>query len=414
MSISTAESYYKILGTTAKISQRRIKEKYIEAVRKHPPETDPEQFEKIRKAYEVLKDPLKRKEYDLMRKYGGKIENMLEKAADYVTGDDFTKAAAIYKDVLAIDATNLSAKIGLMFIHIVEDELNAAYELFRELQKNADRLREEGIELDFIYSVFAKMLIEMDYNKEAYTILEEGLRKFSHQNTFIFEPLTMVCIMLEKYDRAMEVAEMAIPSPEEETVEDVPSYIIWIHTISQTDQWSKLSRIQSRFRKLLKGIEEEEDRMGVFYALMEEYEEAYEHQKYRLAEIFIDFAKLVQVDLYDIKEEIKEVKKLVRVEKDFNRIFQDEKTFPLVLRNAVHWYFDDEDHPVVQQLESQFTPEFVAELEEEKEYYAASILHLKKKYPALYSYFKEEWDSLFEELTRYFNREMKRGLKKFF
>ena len=48
----------------------------------------------------------------------------------------------------------------------------------------------------------------------------------------------------------------------------------------------------------------------------------------------------------------------------------------------------------------------------DEEYYAAGILYSKKKYPALYSHGKEEWDDLFEELTKDFNREMKRGLKK--
>ncbi|MDG5789392.1 DnaJ domain-containing protein [Evansella sp. AB-P1] len=414
MNSTTNGSYYKVLGTTAKISQQRIKEKYIEAVRQHPPETDPDQFEKVRKAYEVLKDPVKRKEYDLMRKYGGKIERMLEKASEYVANDEISKARDIYEDVLTLNSTILSAKIGLMFCYVIEDELDKAYKVFHELKEKEEELAEEGSDLDFVYSVFAKMLIQKDHIEEAFEVLEEGLQKFSVDNALITEPLTAVCIMLEKYDRAIEVAEMAIPTVEEETVEDVPSYIIWIHTISQIEKWSMLSKIQSRFRKLLKGIDDEEDKVDVFYALIDEYEEAYDHQKYRLAEIFLDFAKLVQGNQFDIKEEIKEVKKLVRLEKDFHRLFHDDKIFPLVLRNAVHWYFGDEFHPIVQQLESQFTPAVIADLEEEEEYYAASILYIQKKYPALYNYYKEDWDDLFQDLTKDFNREMKRGLKKFF
>lgn len=78
MSSKKEESLYKILGTTAKISDKRIKEKYIQAVRKHPPETDPEGFEKVRYAYETLKNPEQRKQYDIYRKHGNSLNKMLE------------------------------------------------------------------------------------------------------------------------------------------------------------------------------------------------------------------------------------------------------------------------------------------------------------------------------------------------
>lgn len=411
MNTITEENYYKILGTTAKISQRRIKEKYIDAVKKNPPEVNPEQFEKIRKAYEILKDPIKRKQYDISRKYGGKLEPMLEKASYHVIKKEFKKAGKIYREILSIDPTNVSGQIGMMYTAIALNDLQEAFAIFNDLREKTDLLKEEAIEIEFVYSVFSKVLIQEEYLEEAYTVLEEALDKFSY-HPFITQPLAVACLGLEKYDRALEVAENAIPSEENETIEDFEAYTTWLHIISQTDKWNVLSKAQTRFQKFLKKIGDEEDRVAVFYELMEEYEEAFEHKKYRAAEMFIDFAKVVANNKLDIKEKIKEVKKLVRVEKDFNRIFRDEAIFPLVLRNAVRWYFEDEFHPVVQHLESTFSPEVIKQLEEEEEYYAAGILLLKKKYPALYNEFKNKWDHLFEELTQYFNREMKRSLKK--
>jgi len=77
------ENFYKILNTRANASQLTIKKKYIEMVKMYPPETHPEEFQKIRQAFETLRDPEKRKEYDFMRKFGSKIEKLLEKALFY-------------------------------------------------------------------------------------------------------------------------------------------------------------------------------------------------------------------------------------------------------------------------------------------------------------------------------------------
>lgn len=78
------ENYYKSLGLRANATQEAIKQKYIEMLRLFPPESYPEEFQRIRRAYETLRDPVKRSEYDLMRKYGGRIEKIMEEAYEYV------------------------------------------------------------------------------------------------------------------------------------------------------------------------------------------------------------------------------------------------------------------------------------------------------------------------------------------
>ncbi|MBR1743137.1 MAG: DnaJ domain-containing protein [Lachnospiraceae bacterium] len=48
--------YYEILGLKNGASKEEIKKAYFKMVRKHTPESDPEMFQKIRRAYEQLKD----------------------------------------------------------------------------------------------------------------------------------------------------------------------------------------------------------------------------------------------------------------------------------------------------------------------------------------------------------------------
>ena len=49
-------TYYEILGTQPDASQLEIKKAYFKMIRQYSPETNPEQFQKIREAYEHLKN----------------------------------------------------------------------------------------------------------------------------------------------------------------------------------------------------------------------------------------------------------------------------------------------------------------------------------------------------------------------
>lgn len=69
------KDYYKILGVVADADKTAIKAAYRKLARKYHPdvsqETDAEErFKEVAEAYEVLKDPEKRAEYDELRRYG--------------------------------------------------------------------------------------------------------------------------------------------------------------------------------------------------------------------------------------------------------------------------------------------------------------------------------------------------------
>src|SRR5262249_44616566 len=60
----TSSDFYDVLGIDHAADERAIKTAYFALVRKHPPETRPEEFKRIREAYEVLSNPRSRADYD--------------------------------------------------------------------------------------------------------------------------------------------------------------------------------------------------------------------------------------------------------------------------------------------------------------------------------------------------------------
>lgn len=94
--------YYKILGVGPEASSDEIKKAYRRLARKYHPDVSKEpnaeaRFKEVGEAYEVLKDPEKRAEYDQLRRFGGVGGEFRpppgwqgrSAAADFGTGDPF-------------------------------------------------------------------------------------------------------------------------------------------------------------------------------------------------------------------------------------------------------------------------------------------------------------------------------------
>ncbi len=74
------KDYYKIMGLKEDATEKDIKQAYRRLARKYHPDISKEpnaeeQFKAVGEAYEALKDPVKRKEYDELRKYGQRQQN---------------------------------------------------------------------------------------------------------------------------------------------------------------------------------------------------------------------------------------------------------------------------------------------------------------------------------------------------
>lgn len=51
---------WQILGIEAKASEEEIRTAYLARIKEHPPDSSPEEFERIRDAYQAVRDPRRR------------------------------------------------------------------------------------------------------------------------------------------------------------------------------------------------------------------------------------------------------------------------------------------------------------------------------------------------------------------
>lgn len=88
------KDYYQIMGVPEGASADEIKKAYRKLARKHHPDLNKDddasdRFKELAEAYEVLKDPTKREEYDQLRKYGATSGEEFKPPPGWQSGADF-------------------------------------------------------------------------------------------------------------------------------------------------------------------------------------------------------------------------------------------------------------------------------------------------------------------------------------
>ncbi|NLS92691.1 MAG: J domain-containing protein [Planctomycetaceae bacterium] len=64
---------YQVLDVSADVDDAALRRRYLELVRRYPPERCPQQFAEVREAYEQLRDPARRLERELFKAGGCEI-----------------------------------------------------------------------------------------------------------------------------------------------------------------------------------------------------------------------------------------------------------------------------------------------------------------------------------------------------
>jgi len=129
---NAGHNFYEALGIDRSADERAVKKAYFALVRKYPPETHPEEFKRIREAYEVLSNPSSRADYDAVNQYdqyGADLSARLKAGTEAMDNADWSRAANEFIAVLEQQPQ----------LHFARDLLGMAY---LNAHKPADAMRE--------------------------------------------------------------------------------------------------------------------------------------------------------------------------------------------------------------------------------------------------------------------------------
>ncbi|HEX8953474.1 MAG TPA: DnaJ domain-containing protein, partial [Polyangia bacterium] len=127
-----SHDFYETLGIDRAADERAIKKAYFALVRKFPPETHPEEFKRIREAYEVLANPQSRTDYDAVSefdRYGADVSAHLKAGTAAMEQGDWAHAQTELIAVLEQQPQ----------LHFARDLLGMAY---LNAHRPADAMRE--------------------------------------------------------------------------------------------------------------------------------------------------------------------------------------------------------------------------------------------------------------------------------
>lgn len=402
------ENHYKTLGLRANATPDAIKKRYIELVKQHPPETHPEQFQSIRRAYETLRDPAQRSEYDLFRKYGGQVEKVLEEAGEALEEERLDRAAELFRKALQMSPRNLSACLGVAHVSFLLDDERS----FQEHFHLAGELAASDEERVAIIASKVKLLLQNDRAHEALGALDDVTQRYPEYAKRFDFAYVEAYIALGRKQEAWGLAEKAMPSAEELGPEHLGRFIDVLDVMSQLDKWNYWSKVQALFKKFLKTIDDAEEREMVAKALLFESVGYMEAAMFREAEALMQLAQYAAPQLSGIRAALAEVKEAAKLQAEVERLTADPESFPLLSIYAFEWFqeefVDPEDHEEIRdELPSSLFDEMLMMKEEQ----AAGVLRLKKRYPVVYKRYQDDWDEIYEEAVAGLNREARRRLR---
>lgn len=400
-----APNYFQVLGLEEEDSLESIREAYLQKVKENPPEERPEEFKRIREAYEILNDPEKRREYVLHLQHGESIRE-LEEESRKILKENPEKALKLLKEAQRLaPEKNQLYYFGCTAGQLLGDEevVVQQLQLLEEYLPVDNKGRAKGLIMK------ADIHFEREEYPEALQTLKEAEELgVEEQKREIYNLYGWVYMRMEEFKKAAQAFDAIIPPLPELKSQDLSPVIDWIHALFNMRRFSEKPLMKKRIMKIVQSIDDKKEKELIQYMLWKEHQSYREVTRFQESEFFVDLLYKLDKDK-EIRDLHKEIRELALLEKDHERMWKDERLFPLVVIRA-HELFAKDFIPH-EDTSHFWEKEEVKEHIHEDEAYAAGILRLKKKYKNMYRYYKKVWDKEFKQRTADLNREARRRLR---
>ncbi|TCT16001.1 tetratricopeptide repeat protein [Natranaerovirga pectinivora] len=392
------ESLYEILQIDNKVDDREIKKAYVKMLRKYPPEKAPEDFKKIREAYERLIDPISRAEYDAFSQYKDQIVEHDTIGNNALESGDYKTAIKEYKKILIIEAnlTFAKNKLGLALIH--DGQYDAALVQFTELIKINPNNATFYSNLAYIYKV------KLDYDKAE----EAWLKAYELDsiNDDIILALSTLYIDKEEYDKAIDFLKKCIGKNRDDSFQDFIYYFEMVKVYIFANDLHNIEKTICEIEKIIPDQIEAKEYVAWKFAKLAY--ELYEAKIYNLSEKISKRAFEINNSNKEIEQLYNNSKKLKQAFELCNLLSKDERILS-PLKGPIFYYLNSDEYEEDELKENYDKNLKVIQSYIDNDYsnVIESIDILKRDYNLLYNYELELYEDIYrisQENKRRYNQ----------
>ncbi|KEI12410.1 hypothetical protein Z959_04230 [Clostridium novyi B str. ATCC 27606] len=374
------DNLYDILQIDNKTRDIEIKKAYIKMLRKYPPEKCPEEFKKIREAYEILIDPILKAEYNAFINHKDNINEYRKKGNNALDKKQYRRAILYYKKILLIEPklTFAKNKLGLAFFY--DKQYEEAVIQFREL-----------IQLNPHNVIFYNNLAYVYKEQQKYDLAEELLLKsydIDSTNEKTVLALGDVYISLGNYEKGIKFINKCLDDNKCDIFKEIMYYLKLTRMYVNTNNINMVMEVIDIVKNIIP--DEEKVREYVVWKLQKIAEELLKDNNYELGYNICE--KLLKIDndnekILDLYNKFNEILKVRDLLKEFSR----DKRIIECLKKPIIYYlhgnsnnekeFNKKKEKNIKEIKQSIENDFINVLK--------SINILKTKYKILYKY-KEE------------------------
>lgn len=329
--MTASDSHYDVLGVSEDASQEEIKEAFFELVREHPPEQDPDAYQRLREAYDVLSDPVSRREYDTMAQHGDEIESLQEDAETLLNQEQPDTQTAIKNlkraTVLGPDISLLRNMLGEAYLMDEQSE-KALKQFNKAVDLNPDN---EAHHLNRGYA-----LRELERSREA----ERAFRTVWEDDKGNYAAARGVAAALgdrDRYREAHEVLDDAIWADDVLDFEDFFCYYDKLHLYLAQDETDALERALDTVVDM---AETPDDRQFAAFMLAQTSDELYAVNAFSLAHRFVEAAQDLDDGSMQLREATEHVAEMRDLQEAVEAIMESDRYHEAV-QQMVAIYYDN-------------------------------------------------------------------------
>lgn len=385
-----SSDHYEVLDLERDAPEREVKRAFYRLLKDHPPEQKPKEYQRLREAYDVLSDPVARKEYDSMSLYGEEIEALQDEAEKILNNDDpdYAEAERLLKKaiVLGPEIGILRNLLGRCYLHM--DRPEAALRQFERAVRinpgNEAYLLNKGHALEEL---------------ERYAEAEAAYREVWERDEEDYAAPRALAQLLHKTDRAGEAHRVLDRAIEADGQVDFQDFFCLYDKLHFHLFDGEQDALRDQLEVIVRIAKAPADRRFAAFMLTRSASSLFDLKVYELANSFMKAAKTLDPDNALVQDLAAASREATAVSDGVMAILDDDRYHPIAkelvrLRGGIYLGHLDEDDARPQFAEVAEVLDNVMDVDPDATKVKASLRLLRQEHPETYSISTKLFDQI--------------------